>query len=112
MSKQDAARMLRYQFLIKTSKLEYCQRIATGHTADDQAETVLLRLLRGAGPDGLGGIPERSADGWIVRPLLRVTRAEIEAYARRHGIGHIFTTTAVSFEDLVLRQMRSQGVLR
>jgi tRNA(Ile)-lysidine synthase len=57
-------------------------RIATAHNADDQAETVLLRLLRGTGPDGLGGIPERSPDGVVVRPLLRVPRAEIEAFAR------------------------------
>jgi tRNA(Ile)-lysidine synthase len=55
--------------------------IATAHTADDQAETVLLRLLRGTGPDGLGGIPEVSPDGRVVRPLLRVTRAEIERFA-------------------------------
>ena len=56
--------------------------LATGHQADDQAETVLLRLLRGTGPDGLGGIPERSPDGRIVRPLLGVSRAEIERFAR------------------------------
>jgi uncharacterized protein (DUF58 family) len=48
----------------------------------------------------------------IYRRNLAAYLGDIEAYARRHGIGHIFTTTAVSFEDLVLRQMRSQGVLR
>jgi tRNA(Ile)-lysidine synthase len=60
--------------------------IATGHNADDQAETVLLRLLRGTGPDGLGGIPERSPDGRILRPLLGVPRAEIEAFARARDL--------------------------
>ncbi len=79
MSTQDAARMLRYQFLVKTSKLEYCQRIATAHNADDQAETVLMRVLRGAGPTGLAGIPPKRG-GTIVRPLLDVWRAEIEEY--------------------------------
>jgi tRNA(Ile)-lysidine synthase len=62
------------------------EHLATAHHADDQAETVLLRLLRGTGPDGLGGIPERGEDGRIVRPLLRIPRAQLEAYARHHGL--------------------------
>jgi tRNA(Ile)-lysidine synthase len=62
------------------------ERIATAHTLDDQAETVLLRLLRGTGPAGLGGIPERSPDGRVVRPLLGVPRAEIERFARERGL--------------------------
>ena len=77
--------MLRYQFLVKTSKLEYCQRIATGHNADDQAETVLMRVLRGAGPDGLAGIPPKR-DGIIIRPLLGCWRAEIEEYLAEHDL--------------------------
>jgi len=84
MSKQEAARMIRYRFLIRASKLEYCQRIATGHNADDQAETVLMRLLRGAGPDGLAGIPVKRGD--IIRPLLAVWRDEVEAYLERHDL--------------------------
>lgn len=79
---QEAARRVRYEALEKLAAERGAERIATAHTLDDQAETVLMRLLRGAGPDGLGGIPERSPDGRIVRPLLRVTRAEIERYAR------------------------------
>lgn len=86
MSKQDAARMIRYRFLVRVSKLEYCQRIATGHNADDQAETVLMRLLRGAGADGLAGIPVKRGD--IIRPLLEVWRDEIEAYLVRHDLPH------------------------
>jgi tRNA(Ile)-lysidine synthase len=85
MSKQDAARMLRYQFLEKAAKLHYCQRIATGHTADDQAETVLMRVIRGAGPDGLAGIPPKR-DGTIIRPLIIVWRSEIEGYLAAHGL--------------------------
>ena len=87
MSKQAAARMLRYRFLVKTSKLEYCQRIATGHTADDQAETVLMRVLRGAGPHGLSGIPPKR-DGMVIRPLLGVWRSEVLEYLRARGIDY------------------------
>jgi tRNA(Ile)-lysidine synthase len=83
---QEAARAARYAALREMAGTLGADCIATAHTADDQAETVLLRLLRGTGPDGLAGIPERSADGWIVRPLLRVARAQIEECARAHGI--------------------------
>ena len=83
---QEAARHLRYAALERLARQLGADRIATAHHADDQAETVLLRLLRGSGPDGLGGIPERSRDGRIVRPLLGVSRAELEAYARARGL--------------------------
>lgn len=83
---QEAARAARYAALRRQAARLGFDRIATAHTRDDQAETVLLRLLRGAGPDSLGGIPERSRDGWIVRPLLGVGRDEIEAYAHRAGL--------------------------
>lgn len=85
MSSQEAARLLRYQFLVKTSKLEYCQRIATGHNADDQAETVLMRVLRGAGPDGLAGIPPKR-EGVIIRPILACWRDEITTYLEEHDL--------------------------
>jgi tRNA(Ile)-lysidine synthase len=83
---QEAARRLRYDALFEMAAAAGAERIATAHTLDDQAETVLLRLLRGAGPAGLGGIPERSPDGRVVRPLLRVSRAEIERFARARGL--------------------------
>jgi tRNA(Ile)-lysidine synthase len=83
---QEAARRLRYEALAKLAAEAGAERVATAHTADDQAETVLLRLLRGTGPDGLGGIPELGRDGRIVRPLLRVPRAEVLAFARRRGL--------------------------
>src|SRR5262245_41480632 len=83
---QEAARRLRYAALDEMAREVGAGRVATAHTLDDQAETVLLRLLRGTGPSGLGGIPERSPDGRVVRPLLRVSRAEIERFAARRGL--------------------------
>ena len=82
---QEAARTLRYRALREMAEEGGCQHVATAHNANDQAETVLLRVFRGSGPDGLGGIPERSSDGVVVRPLLRVSRTEIEAYAAQRG---------------------------
>jgi tRNA(Ile)-lysidine synthase len=78
---QEAARELRYAWLDELAERRGVRHIATAHTLDDQAETVLLRLLRGTGPDGLGGIPEQSRDGRLVRPLLAVSRGSIERFA-------------------------------
>jgi len=83
---QEAARRLRAQALRELARAQGARHVATAHTANDQAETVLLRLLRGSGPEGLGGIAERSADGCFVRPLLAVSRAEIVAYAERYAL--------------------------
>ena len=83
---QEAARELRYAALREMARDLGASRIATAHHADDQAETVLLRLLRGTGPDGLAGIPERSADGVVVRPLLRIPRESLRRYAEAHGL--------------------------
>jgi tRNA(Ile)-lysidine synthase len=83
---QEAARTLRRAALRELASELGCTRVATAHTLDDQAETVLMRLFRGASPAGLGGIAERSSDGVFVRPLLAVPRAEIERYARERGL--------------------------
>ena len=75
------AREQRYAFLTRAAEGQGCSKIATGHTMDDQAETVLMRLLRGTGPDGLASIrPLR--DGRIVRPLIECSRAEVLAFLR------------------------------
>ena len=85
LSLETAARTLRYRFLRSTAaKLGEGTRIATAHQADDQAETVLMRILRGTGVDGLAGIAPRA--GELIRPLLCATRAEIEAYCRQQGL--------------------------
>lgn len=75
---EEAARELRYSFLERYRIACGASVIATAHHADDQAETVLLHLLRGSGTGGLGGMKPRN--GRIVRPLLQTTRAEILAY--------------------------------
>jgi tRNA(Ile)-lysidine synthase len=83
---QDAARALRYAFLENLLVSTGFDRITTGHTADDNAETVLLNLFRGAGVQGLSGIPVFRKDTSVIRPLLFATRAEIETYARDNEI--------------------------
>jgi tRNA(Ile)-lysidine synthase len=89
-SLEMAARRVRYAFLAEAAASLGCTRIATGHTADDQAETVLLRVFRGAGPRGLSGIPAARAVGpgaaRVVRPLLRETRAAVLAYLAGRGL--------------------------
>jgi tRNA(Ile)-lysidine synthase len=77
---EGAARAARYRALAEVAAGVGCRFVATGHTMDDQAETVLLQLLRGAGPDGLGGMAVR--DGWLLRPLLGVRRSETRACCR------------------------------
>ncbi len=86
LSLETAARELRYAALGAAAKRCRADRIATGHTLDDQAETVLLNLLRGAGPRGLAGIPP--VRGRIIRPLLGVSRAEVERYLKDQGLSY------------------------
>jgi len=83
---QEAARAQRYTALYEMACEAECAHIATAHTLDDQAETVLMRLFRGTGPDGLAGIPDRSPDGVVIRPLLRIPRVEIARYASNRKI--------------------------
>ncbi len=87
-SLETAARRLRYEALIRLAKQRRCKVLAMAHTADDQAETVLIRLLRGAGTAGLGGIaPLREQSGVrFIRPLLSSTRAEVESFLKASKI--------------------------
>jgi tRNA(Ile)-lysidine synthase len=82
---QAQARQLRYQALREIAASRGASIIAVGHTQDDQAETVLARMLRGAGLRGLGGIEPRRADG-VVRPLLDCGRSEVRAYALERAL--------------------------
>ena len=90
-SLEDGARRIRYQFLLDTATRHSAETVALAHTADDQAETVLMRLVRGTGLMGLGAIPiTRQLDDRvrIVRPLLEVWRTDILAYLERARLAH------------------------
>jgi tRNA(Ile)-lysidine synthase len=84
---EEAARELRYAFFARLAQEQRLQRIATGHSRDDQAETVLMKFIRGTGSRGLSGIfPQHELAGseaCVVRPLLCVRRNEIEQYLRQ-----------------------------
>jgi len=82
---QAGLRALRREFLLDAARRHEAQAIATAHTADDQLETVLLRLARGAGLKGLGAMSARR--GCWIRPLLEAPRADIEADLERIGQG-------------------------
>ena len=84
---EDAARKLRYAALERGRLALGADRVAVGHTLDDQAETALVRLLRGAGPRGLGGIYPRN--GAVVRPLIDVRRQQLRAWSADNGITHV-----------------------
>jgi tRNA(Ile)-lysidine synthase len=84
-SVEDAARTVRYLFLSEVAAVRGATRVAVGHTRNDQAETVLLRLARGAGPAGLAAIYPRA--GQVIRPLLDARRSDVEAWLRERGLG-------------------------
>jgi len=85
MNLEEAGRRLRYGFLKKTAEKNGNALIATGHTMTDQAETVLMRVIRGTGSLGLGGIQPKT-EGGIVRPLLLVKRTEVLEYIKKKGL--------------------------
>jgi tRNA(Ile)-lysidine synthase len=88
--REEAARERRYAFLEATARRYGFDRVALGHHADDNAELVLMRLIRGSGPLGLAGIPPirsgRRADLTIIRPLSTVDRGAIDRFCRSHGL--------------------------
>lgn len=88
LASEDHARRARYKFLQLTAEQHGARYVATAHTANDQAETVLLRILRGSGIDGLAGMPFARPLGpavTLVRPMLGVTREQVEAHLRQLG---------------------------
>lgn len=87
-SLEERARDTRYQFLEEVKTKTQAQKIALGHHLNDQAETVLMRLLRGSGPSGLAGIaPFR--DKTVIRPLIELTREEIEGYLKKRKLPYV-----------------------
>lgn len=85
LSLEEAARQIRYTFYFEVAKKYGFDKIALGHQANDNAEHVLMYLLRGSGPLGLSGIPPIRG-GKIVRPMLRLTRSQIENYLAATGL--------------------------
>ena len=88
---EAAARAARYEFFLRAAKEFNCTKVATAHTMSDNAETILQRLVEGAGPEGLSGIPvSRPLDPHgkitVVRPLLFAPRAKIEKYLAKRGL--------------------------
>ncbi|GIQ67307.1 tRNA lysidine(34) synthetase TilS [Xylanibacillus composti] len=117
---QDRARELRYAFLVETANQWRAGKIALGHHADDQAETVLMRLLRGSGSHGLAGMPIRRMEKNVelVRPLLRIYKAELVSYCREQGIDYrtdssnskrIYTRNAIRLDVLPALEDFSPG---
>lgn len=86
LSLEEAGREARHAFLAAVAERHGATRIALAHHRDDQAETVLMRLIRGAGADGLAGMRPRTGSGLYVRPLLAVSRRDIVAYLRARGL--------------------------
>jgi len=96
-SSEQLARIERYRFLARVATRRRIRTLAVGHTADDQVETVLMHLLRGAGPPGLRGmLPRTRLDAWmgnpkapgltVIRPLLELRRAQTAAHCATHGL--------------------------
>jgi tRNA(Ile)-lysidine synthase len=92
LSIEEAARNLRYQFMLRLARERNAQAVAVGHTADDQVETALMHFLRGSGLSGLKGMSHRSflkmfdPDIPVVRPLLEISREETVVYCAAHGL--------------------------
>ncbi len=104
LSPEHGARKARYQAYAQVAKKWGATKLALGHHLDDQAETFLLNLLRGTQLKGLGGIPRRrplNAKVEIVRPLLCVTRAQVEEYLTQNNLSHV--TDQTNFEDVYRR---------
>jgi tRNA(Ile)-lysidine synthase len=91
-SLEERARNARYAFFERLKDRLCAQKIAVGHNLNDQAETVLMRLLRGSGPSGLTGIPP-SREHTIIRPLIEIRREEIESYLKARGLTYVIDSS-------------------
>ncbi|MBX3347265.1 MAG: tRNA lysidine(34) synthetase TilS [Nitrospira sp.] len=107
-SLQAEARDIRYRLMQEIRTMSGADRIAVGHTADDQAETVLLWMLRGAGLTGLSGMPTVRDDA-VVRPLYETTRREILTYLRTAGVS--YREDSSNAKPLYLRNRIRQEVI-
>ena len=104
LSPEHGARKARYEAFSRLAKQWGANKLALGHQLDDQAETVLLNLLRGTRAEGLCGIPVRrplNKNVEIVRPLLCITRAEVEEYLKENDLPCV--TDQTNFDDAYTR---------
>ena len=106
-STEEAARIMRYAFLQNTAEKIGAAKIATAHNADDNAETVILNLVRGTGLAGLRGIPPTRDN--IIRPILCITRQEVETYLSSCGIEYV--TDSTNLEDIYSRNKLRHHVM-
>lgn len=102
---EERAREQRYAFLRDVARCRDAKRVALAHQADDQAETVMLRLLRGAGASGLAAMNERGPEGFI-RPMLGVSRADVLEYLKEAGQKFVSDSTNDSLKPLRNRVRR------
>ncbi|MEA1977999.1 MAG: tRNA lysidine(34) synthetase TilS [Chloroflexota bacterium] len=129
-SLEEAARLARYNFLVRVARKNNASVIATGHTADDQVETVLMHFLRGTGPSGLRGmLPDTPLDSWIgipdaqgirlIRPLLALNRGQTEDHCQAVGLepvidlsnmDHTFFRNRIRHELLPLLETYNPGI--
>ncbi|MBW1690598.1 MAG: tRNA lysidine(34) synthetase TilS [Deltaproteobacteria bacterium] len=87
-SLEETAREIRYKFFERSLKEHHAQRVALGHNKNDQAETVLMNILRGTGSSGLSGMPP-VRDNLFIRPLIKTTRDELLAYLREKDLSYM-----------------------
>lgn len=102
-SVEMAARDERYGFLFRTAESLHAAAVAVGHTADDQAETILMHIIRGSGLDGLSGMAFRSLTGHsltipLIRPFLAMTHAEVEQECHQLGLSPVMDETNLSLK--------------
>jgi tRNA(Ile)-lysidine synthase len=103
-SPQEAARKIRFHFFHDLLIKHQAQKIALGHNADDQMETVLLRLIRGSGLQGLKGILP-NCEGKVIRPLLEISRREIEDFAMKKKISFLIDSSNLK-KDYLRNRLR------
>ncbi len=105
-SLETAGRLARYRYFHEICRKKKIDKIATAHNQNDQAETVLMRVLRGAGIDGLAGIRYCRQDG-VIRPLLDVSRKDIEAYCQENQLEYCMDNTNQE-NDYTRNRIRNQ----
>ncbi|MBE7031788.1 MAG: tRNA lysidine(34) synthetase TilS [Ruminococcaceae bacterium] len=93
---EEAGRKARYDFFAELSQKHKLTKIATAHNQNDNAETVLMRIIRGTGIDGLSGIPHTREDV-VIRPVLDISRREIEEYCKKNNLE--FCTDATNADN-------------